>query len=145
MAIHTLGRGACEYLPELKLLVSYWPMSEFEDDEWDAYVAIVRSHAVSVDDLRVLSWNHGNATPRPEQQKRMGAAMGVNSHRVAVVTRDAPNAFASSVLAFINPNIRALSEEQWDATWSHLRLIPAERVRVERTLQQLRELVDRDQ
>ena len=143
MAIHTLGRGACEYLPELKMLVSYWPMSEFADDEWDAYVAIVRSHAVSADDLRVLSWNHGNATPRPEQQKRMGAAVGVNSHKVAVVTRDAPNAFASSVLAFINPNIRTLSEEQWDATWSHLGLTPAEKVKVERALQQLRELVDR--
>lgn len=145
MAIEVLGRGACEYLPELKLLVSYWPMGEFADDEWDAYVAIVRSHSLATADFRVLSWNHGNATPRPEQQKRMGAAVGVTSHKVAVVTRDAPNGFASAVLAFINPNIRTFSERQWSETWSHLGLISADQAKVQRTLQQLRARVDPDQ
>lgn len=144
MAIQLIGRGAYEYLPELKLLVSYWPMGEFTDDEWDAYIVVVRGHTLSVADFRVLSWNHGNATPRPEQQKRMGAAVGVNSNKVAVVTRDAPNAFASSVLAFINPNIRSLSESQWDEAWEHLGLTSADRVTAQRALQQLRELVDRD-
>lgn len=142
MAIQLLGRGACEYLPELKLLVSFWPMSEFADDEWDGYIAIVRSHTHSVADLRVLSWNHGNATPRPEQQKRMGAAVGANTHKVAVVTRDTPNAFASSVLAFVNPEIRMFSEGEWNETWDHLRLGSADQVKVQRTLQNLRERVD---
>lgn len=144
MTIQLLGRGACEYLPELKLLVSFWPSSDFSDVEWDAYIAEIVSYSHSVPAFRALSWNHGNATPRPEQQKRMGAAMGASTHKVAVVTRDPPNGFATSVLAFINPNIRTFSEGQWNEIWGHLALVSAEQLKVQHTLQRLRERVHRD-
>lgn len=135
MAIQLLGRGAFEYLPELKLLVSFWPASEFSDAEWDAYIAEILRYSQSVTAFRVLSWNHGNATPRPEQQKRMGAAVGASNHKVAVVTRDPPNGFASSVLAFINPNIRTFSESEWTEIWGHLGLHSPEQVKVQHALQ----------
>src|SRR6201999_2908541 len=48
---------------------------------------------------------------------------------------------ASSVLSFINPNIRTLSESQWDAAWDHLGLSAADQVKVQHTMQRLRELV----
>jgi hypothetical protein len=136
-----LGRGACEFLPDLKLLVSFWPVVEFADDEWDAYVAAIRHHAHTVVGLRVLSWNCRNATPRPEQQKRMSAVMGATTHKVAVVTPEPPNGFATSVLAFVNPNIRAFSEQQWNEAWDHLGLAADARVSVERALQRLRDRV----
>ena len=139
MPIQVLGRGACEYLPDLKLLVSIWPITEFADEEWDGYVAAIRHHTRTVADLRVLSWNCQNATPRPEQQRRMSAVMGASNHKVAVVTPEPPNGFATSVLAFVNPNIRTFSEQQWNETWDHLGLTAEERTRVERTLQRLRE------
>lgn len=144
MAIQKIGRGASEYLPELKLLISYWPMDEFTDDEWDEYTAIIRRHTLSVAGFRALSWNHGDATPRPAQQKRMGSAVGANTHRVVVVTHDAPNPFAASILKFVNPNIRLLSESQWDKAWEHLGLSSAHQAKVQSALQQLRELTERD-
>jgi len=143
MTIQVLGRGACEYQPGLKLLVSFWPASEFADDEWDAYIVEILRFSQNVPGFRVLSWNRGNATPRPEQQKRMGAAMGASTHKVAVVTRDPPNGFASSVLAFVNPNIRTFSEAQWTEIWAHLGLSSPEQFKVERALSHLRERVER--
>jgi hypothetical protein len=122
--------------------VSFWPSSEFADDEWDGYVAVIRRYAHTVADLRVLSWNSQNATPRPEQQKRMSAVMGATTHKVAVVTPAPPNGFATSVLAFVNPNIRTFSEQQWNETWDHLGLAPHEQARVEGTLELLRERLE---
>lgn len=142
MTHHILGRGACEYLPALKLLISYWPMTDFTDEEWDGYVEQIRRYSRTIADFRVLTWNVKNATPRPEQQQRMSQVGGGGRHRVALVMRERVSGFSASVLALVNPNIGTFSEEQFSEAWAHIGLTPSEMATAKRALQALREHVD---
>jgi len=81
-------------------------------------------------------------TPRPEQQQRMSAKIGSSMHKVAVVNRERASGFATSVLAFVKPNIRTFSEQQWSEVWTHLGLSPAEQETAERPLANLRDRVE---
>lgn len=143
MAIHRLGRGACEYLPHLKLLLSYWPNSEFLDEEWDAYVSRVKRHSDATQGVRVLTWNTQNATPRAAQQMRMSQVAGGSTHKVAIVMQEKPHGFASAVLALVNPNIGSFSEDEWAAAWEHLGLTATEQREAEAALERLRDAATR--
>jgi hypothetical protein len=139
MAIQRLGRGACEYLPHLKLLLSYWPVAEFLDEEWDGYVAEIMRHSHATPGFRALTWNARNAAPRPAQQMRLSQVAGGSTHRGAIVMQQKPHGFANAVLAFVNPNIQTFSQDDWDAAWAHLDLTPLERREAEQALNHLRD------
>lgn len=139
MAIQRLGRGACEYLPHLKLLLSYWPNAEFLDEEWDGYVSEIKRHSQATKDFRVLTWNTQNATPRAAQQMRMSKAAGGTAHKVSIVMQEKPHGFATAVLALVNPNIGSFSQEEWAAAWAHLGLTSTEQREAEEVLERLRD------
>lgn len=142
MALRRLGRGVCEYLDHLRVLISYWPTREFTDEEWDEYVAIVAHHERTTPGFSVITWNPLNATPRPEQQQRMSAVARGSSSKVALVMHEKLFGFAASVLAFVNPNIRTFSEADWPGVWTHLGLDRAAQSAVEDALKRLQGAAD---
>jgi hypothetical protein len=110
------------------------------DEEWDAFLRLLKDNRENFAKLRILVVTDGGG-PNAAQRKRLDAVLAGRPVRVAVVTDSAKSRFIASAISLINRDHRGFSRAEIDGAYDHLALSPMERRLAETSVKEMTPLL----
>jgi hypothetical protein len=106
------------------------------DKEWNDFLKLLVERRTDLPKLKLLVMTAGGG-PSSAQRKRLQAALGGTSLRVAVVSDSMKVRFVGSTIALFHKDYRSFLTSEMDQASEHLNLSPGERRHAESEIKEL--------